>query len=306
MIRVRDHGPGIPEEVLPHVFDRFYKASASRPRSDGSGLGLSIAVENAHIHGGDISAANSPEGGAVFTLRLPMDGGAVEAEGDEDTGDDGGAHPRHRAGKAATGGDGQEDGTGGLAAPRGGGGGRAERLRHPGDRGADRLRPGALAGRLPAGGRRGRRAGGRGVHRARRAGVRGRLVDVDRVLPLRERHAGDPVRMARALLEEASRAPSEDEERAGFTTDVRKGLTVTGPGEGDPREALRLGTLPENLSVFALAQVVCTFSGSPAAASDGSVVLGGPDDAPLRRYSCTDEVRTRPGTAPTPAQTVAP
>ncbi|BDH68538.1 sensor histidine kinase [Streptomyces albidoflavus] len=93
VIRVRDHGPGIPEEVLPHVFDRFYKASASRPRSDGSGLGLSIAVENAHIHGGDISAANSPEGGAVFTLRLPMDGGAVEAEGDEDTGDDGGAHP---------------------------------------------------------------------------------------------------------------------------------------------------------------------------------------------------------------------
>ncbi|KPC79288.1 histidine kinase, partial [Streptomyces sp. NRRL F-6602] len=80
VIRVRDHGPGIPEEVLPHVFDRFYKASASRPRSDGSGLGLSIAVENAHIHGGDISAANSPEGGAVFTLRLPMDGGAVEAE----------------------------------------------------------------------------------------------------------------------------------------------------------------------------------------------------------------------------------
>ncbi|MFI0822493.1 ATP-binding protein [Streptomyces sp. NPDC021098] len=73
LIKVRDHGPGIPEEVLPHVFDRFYKASASRPRSEGSGLGLSIAMENAHIHGGDISAANSPEGGAVFTLRLPMD-----------------------------------------------------------------------------------------------------------------------------------------------------------------------------------------------------------------------------------------
>ncbi|WP_437100190.1 ATP-binding protein [Streptomyces kronopolitis] len=73
VIRVRDHGPGIPEEVLPHVFDRFYKASASRPRSEGSGLGLSIALENAHIHGGEITAANLPEGGAVFTLRLPMD-----------------------------------------------------------------------------------------------------------------------------------------------------------------------------------------------------------------------------------------
>ncbi len=72
-IDVRDHGPGIPEDVLPHVFDRFYKASASRPRSEGSGLGLSIALENAHIHGGEITAANSPEGGAVFTLTLPRD-----------------------------------------------------------------------------------------------------------------------------------------------------------------------------------------------------------------------------------------
>ncbi|CAM5380749.1 MULTISPECIES: hypothetical protein [Streptomyces] len=134
----------------------------------------------------------------------------------------------------------------------------------------------------------------------------GRLVDVDRGLPLRERQAGDPVRMARALLKELGRAPSAGEERAGFSTDVRRRLTVSGPGEGDPREALRLGTLPENLSVFALAQVVCTFAQSPAAASDGSVVLGGPADAPLRRYSCTDEVRTRPGTAPTPAQTVSP
>ncbi|AZS85421.1 ATP-binding protein [Streptomyces griseoviridis] len=73
VIAVRDHGPGIPEDILPHVFDRFYKASASRPRSDGSGLGLSIATENARIHGGELTAANSPDGGAVFTLRLPRD-----------------------------------------------------------------------------------------------------------------------------------------------------------------------------------------------------------------------------------------
>ncbi|MEU3605879.1 HAMP domain-containing sensor histidine kinase [Streptomyces sp. NPDC035033] len=85
VIAVRDHGPGIPEEVLPHVFDRFYKASAQRPRSDGSGLGLSIAMENALIHGGTISAANSAgeDGavdGAVFVLRLPRDASAVAGE----------------------------------------------------------------------------------------------------------------------------------------------------------------------------------------------------------------------------------
>ncbi|NEA62425.1 HAMP domain-containing sensor histidine kinase [Streptomyces sp. SID12488] len=77
LIEVQDNGPGIPEDVLPHVFDRFYKASASRPRSEGSGLGLSIALENAHIHGGEITAANSPKGGAVFTLRLPRDPSAL-------------------------------------------------------------------------------------------------------------------------------------------------------------------------------------------------------------------------------------
>ncbi|MER6994448.1 HAMP domain-containing sensor histidine kinase [Streptomyces sp. NPDC000410] len=83
VIAVRDHGPGIPEDVLPHVFDRFYKASASRPRSEGSGLGLSIAMENALIHGGRISAANTTdgEGGAVFTLRLPQDASGLATEG---------------------------------------------------------------------------------------------------------------------------------------------------------------------------------------------------------------------------------
>ncbi|MEU0406917.1 HAMP domain-containing sensor histidine kinase [Streptomyces griseorubiginosus] len=91
VIRVRDHGPGIPEDVLPHVFDRFYKASASRPRSEGSGLGLSIAMENAHIHGGEITAANSPDGGAVFTLHLPRDASALADQLTETKKDDAGA-----------------------------------------------------------------------------------------------------------------------------------------------------------------------------------------------------------------------
>ncbi|WP_344570405.1 ATP-binding protein [Streptomyces axinellae] len=93
VIEVADQGPGIPEDVLPHVFDRFYKASASRPRSEGSGLGLSIALENAHIHGGEITAHNAPgaEGGAVFTLRLPRDARGLADE--RGSGDEPGERP---------------------------------------------------------------------------------------------------------------------------------------------------------------------------------------------------------------------
>ncbi|MFE6053596.1 ATP-binding protein [Kitasatospora sp. NPDC056446] len=71
VVEVSDSGPGIPEDVLPHVFDRFYKADRGRARSEGSGLGLSIAMANAQIHGGTITAANG-EVGAVFTLTLPV------------------------------------------------------------------------------------------------------------------------------------------------------------------------------------------------------------------------------------------
>jgi two-component system sensor histidine kinase MtrB len=84
-LEVRDHGPGLDEAVLPHVFDRFYKADAARARSEGSGLGLAVARENARLHRdgerqGSLGAANAPAGGAVFTLRLPrraqdLDGG---------------------------------------------------------------------------------------------------------------------------------------------------------------------------------------------------------------------------------------
>ena len=73
-ITVSDMGPGIDPEHLPHIFDRFYKADASRagtPIRSGSGLGLSIVRAIVHRHGGEISAANQPGGGAVFTLLLP-------------------------------------------------------------------------------------------------------------------------------------------------------------------------------------------------------------------------------------------
>lgn len=73
VIEVADHGPGLPPEVLPRVFDRFYKADAARTRSEGSGLGLAIAWENARLHRGVLGAGNGPAGGAVFTLRLPVE-----------------------------------------------------------------------------------------------------------------------------------------------------------------------------------------------------------------------------------------
>lgn len=71
-LEVRDHGPGLPEAAIPHVFDRFYKADTARARSEGSGLGLAIAWENARLHGGHIEARNHPGGGAMFTASLPL------------------------------------------------------------------------------------------------------------------------------------------------------------------------------------------------------------------------------------------
>jgi two-component system sensor histidine kinase MtrB len=71
-IEVTDSGPGLPTHVLPHVFDRFYKADAARTRTPGSGLGLAIALENARLHGGDLTAGNT-DSGARFVLRLPRE-----------------------------------------------------------------------------------------------------------------------------------------------------------------------------------------------------------------------------------------
>jgi signal transduction histidine kinase len=74
VIDVADSGPGIPEEHLPHVFDRFYKVDVSRAGTlvpSGSGLGLSIVQAIVARHGGTIAASNAPTGGAVFRIVLP-------------------------------------------------------------------------------------------------------------------------------------------------------------------------------------------------------------------------------------------
>jgi len=68
-LTVRDHGPGIADEDLPFVFDRFYRAPAARGRP-GSGLGLAIVRQAAEAHGGSVRAARAPGGGAVLRMAL--------------------------------------------------------------------------------------------------------------------------------------------------------------------------------------------------------------------------------------------
>jgi two-component system sensor histidine kinase MprB len=69
-LSVADQGPGISEEDLPKVFDRFYRSPESRTMP-GSGLGLSIVRAVAERHGGEAQAGNAPDGGAVLWFRVP-------------------------------------------------------------------------------------------------------------------------------------------------------------------------------------------------------------------------------------------
>jgi two-component system OmpR family sensor kinase len=70
-VTVRDHGDGLSTDALEHVFDRFWQADTARSGT-GSGLGLSIVAGIAAEHGGGASVRNAPDGGAVFTIELPL------------------------------------------------------------------------------------------------------------------------------------------------------------------------------------------------------------------------------------------
>ncbi len=76
-VSVRDHGPGISEEDLPYVFDRFYRARSARGMP-GSGLGLAIVRQVAETHGGDVVAEQAEGGGTRMTMRL--NGSSVAAK----------------------------------------------------------------------------------------------------------------------------------------------------------------------------------------------------------------------------------
>jgi len=66
-VDVADSGPGIPPEILERAFDPFVTT-----KHRGSGLGLAICAGIARAHAADLTAANAPDGGAVFTIRLPL------------------------------------------------------------------------------------------------------------------------------------------------------------------------------------------------------------------------------------------
>jgi two-component system, OmpR family, sensor histidine kinase MprB len=72
VLEVRDHGPGIAPDDLPHVFDRFFRGARSRALP-GSGLGLAIVRQVAELHAGTVSAATAPDGGTVMRMRVPVE-----------------------------------------------------------------------------------------------------------------------------------------------------------------------------------------------------------------------------------------
>jgi signal transduction histidine kinase len=70
-LRVRDSGPGIAADDLPHVFDRFYRGDKARAADGATGLGLAIVRSLVEAQGGRAKAESAPGQGATFTVSLP-------------------------------------------------------------------------------------------------------------------------------------------------------------------------------------------------------------------------------------------
>ena len=72
-IRIRDYGPGVPAEMLPHLFEPFVRVDDARDRTRGGyGLGLAIAQKAIRLHGGEVAARNEPDGGLSVVITLPV------------------------------------------------------------------------------------------------------------------------------------------------------------------------------------------------------------------------------------------
>jgi signal transduction histidine kinase len=71
VVEVRDHGAGLDADALAHAYDRFWQADKARAGA-GAGLGLAIVESVAHEHGGTVTATNAADGGAIFTMDLPI------------------------------------------------------------------------------------------------------------------------------------------------------------------------------------------------------------------------------------------
>ena len=99
-ISVSDNGPGVSDEALQRLFDRFFRVDASRSRENGgTGLGLSIVAAIVRSHGGQIVASHTPGGGLTMTVILPVATGTAAVPPPGATRTDRGADRRPAVGR---------------------------------------------------------------------------------------------------------------------------------------------------------------------------------------------------------------
>ena len=68
VVRIRDYGPGMPEDEIPLVKKKFYKGSS---KARGTGIGLAVCDEIVEMHGGTLTLENAPGGGTLVTVSIP-------------------------------------------------------------------------------------------------------------------------------------------------------------------------------------------------------------------------------------------